>query len=259
VLRDTALVHERRYAPPATVSVLIPARNEAARIGACLDSLVAAEEIREVILADGGSSDDTAAIARARGARVVPGERGRGHQIRAAARAATGDVLLVLHADAVLMPGAPGRVLRALSADGGSPGGCFGMAFAEASGKQRLIAALNNLRARTTGIGFGDQAQFIRAAALSEVGGFPGQMLMEDVELSLRLKRLGRPLFLDAGAVVSGRRWQEGSFLKNLRLVVGLVCRYLVGRRFGRHPDGANYYRKYYGKEITPSLDRQAG
>jgi GT2 family glycosyltransferase len=119
------------------------------------------------------------------------------------------------------------------------------MVFADTGLKRRLIASLNNLKAAATGIAFGDQAQFVRAAALKEMEGFPGLMLMEDVELSLRLKRLGRPLFLGRGVTVSGRRWQDGSFLKNFRMVVGLFFRYLAERRFGRVNDGA-YYRSYY-------------
>ena len=257
LFRNLALTTHPRYDAPHSVSVIIPAFNEAARIAACIDSVGKEGVIREVIVADGGSTDQTAAVARARGVRVVQCERGRGRQIRAAARIATGDVLLILHADAVLQKDAAGRILHALTEDRSAPGGCFGMAFAEEGGKRRLIAALNNLRARITGTAFGDQAQFVRAAALSEIGGFPGLMLMEDVELSLRLKTLGRPLFLDAGVVVSPRRWQEGAFLQNLRLVVSLFFCYLFERRFGRTLDGERYYRKYYGKAVQSSKDKK--
>ena len=123
------------------------------------------------------------------------------------------------------------------------------MAFADASLKRSLIAALNNLKAFTTGIAFGDQAQFVRAAALREMEGFPGLMLMEDVELSLRLKRMGRPVYLRRGVALSGRRWQDGTFRKNIRLVVGLFFRYLLERRLGQVKDGS-YYQKYYESKI---------
>lgn len=251
LFRNRSLATQCRYDAPHSVSVIIPAVNEAAHVAACIDSVGNGVVIREVILADGGSTDDTAAVACSRGVRVVQCERGRGRQIRAAAEIATGEVLLILHADAVLKKDAAGRIIRALTEDRHAPGGSFGMAFAEAGLKRRIIAALNNLRARTTGIAFGDQAQFVRAAALSDIGGFPGLMLMEDVELSLRLKRLGRPLFLNAGVVVSGRRWQDDAFLQNLRLVLGLFFRYLIERRLGRTLDGERYYRKYYGMDPT--------
>ena len=123
------------------------------------------------------------------------------------------------------------------------------MRFSDASLKRRLIAGLNNLKAFSTGIAVGDQAQFVRAAALREMEGFPGLMLMEDVELSLRLKRMGRPVYLRRGVTVSSRRWQEGSFLKNIGLVVGLFLRYLLERRLGQVKDGS-YYQKYYGTKI---------
>jgi rSAM/selenodomain-associated transferase 2 len=237
------------YAGPETISVIIPTLNEAGNIGGCLAGLKGLPPIIEVIVADGGSVDGTPDAARIQGARVIRAKPGRGVQIRAAAETAEGDVLLILHADAVLNRDAPDRIIRALAADGSAPGGCFGMAFADASLKRRLIAALNNLRALSTGMAFGDQAQFVRAAALREIGGFPGMMLMEDVELSLQLKRLGRPVYLKRGVTVSGRRWQDGSFLINIRMVVGLFFRYLLERRLGRAKDGW-YYCKYYGSNI---------
>ena len=250
LFRSTQLASDRRYDAASSISVIIPTYNEAGHIGACLSSVGVGGPIREVIVADGGSTDSTAAIARSCGAHVVCSVRGRGRQIRAAAQIATGEVLLILHADAVLDKESPGWILRALRADRSAPGGSLAMAFVESGLKRCFIATLNNLRARTTGIAFGDQAQFVRAAALSEIGGFPGLMLMEDVELSLRLKRIRRPLFLKAGVVVSGRRWQDGAFLHKLRLVLGLFFRYLIERRLGLNPDERGYYRKYYGSNI---------
>ena len=237
------------FSIPETISAIIPTLNEARSVGGCLAALQGHPRIIEVIVADGGSTDGTPDAARAQGARVIRAEPGRGVQVRAAAETTRGDVLLILHADAVLDREAPERLIRALAADPSAPGGCFGMRFADASLKRRLIAGLNNLKAFSTGIAFGDQAQFVRAAALREMEGFPGLMLMEDVELSLRLKRLGRPACLRRGVTVSGRRWQEGAFRKNVRLVVGLFFRYLIERRLGRVNDGS-YYRKYYGSNI---------
>jgi rSAM/selenodomain-associated transferase 2 len=246
LFRGGHFARHRPFSAPETISVIIPTLNEAANIGGCLAALQGRPLIHEIIVADGGSIDGTPETARTQGARVIRAGPGRGVQIRAAAETAKGDVLLILHADAVLNRDAPERIIRALAIDRSAPSGCFGMAFAGDSPKRRLIAALNNARAFTTGIGFGDQAQFVRAAALREIEGFPGLMLMEDVELALRMKRLGRPVYLRRGVTVSGRRWQDGSFLKNFRMVVGLFFRYLIERRFGQTTDGS-YYRKYYG------------
>ena len=173
--------------------------------------------------------------------------KGRGVQVRAAAQAARGDVLLILHADALLHPGAAERIIDALTADREAAGGWFAMQFRDSSPGQAVIAALNNARGLITGISFGDQAQFVRTDALKRIGGFPDLMLMEDVELSLRLKSVGGAVYLGPGVTVSGRRWKSGSFPANVRMVVGLFFRYLLERRVGAAIGrGEAYYRKYY-------------
>jgi hypothetical protein len=107
---------------------------------------------------------------------------------------------------------------------------------------------LNNLRTRLCGIAFGDQGQFVRSEAIPLMGGFPTQMLMEDVELSMRLKEVGRVGFLGKGIVVSDRRWERQPFAANICLVLGLLCRYLFRRRLWRNRnDALEYYKSYYG------------
>jgi rSAM/selenodomain-associated transferase 2 len=247
LFRKGYLIRSQIFSAPIRISVIIPTLNEAAIIGRLLTDLQRNPRVHEIIVSDGGSTDDTVAVAQSHGARLVAGGRGRGGQIRSAAEVAKGDVLLILHADAVLLPEAMERIINALSADCEAAGGCFGMQFRESSPGQGIIAALNNLRAFVTGISFGDQAQFVRAEALGPIGGFPDLMLMEDVELSLRLKSVGRALYLGPGVTVSGRRWQRGDFLRNFGTVVGLFFRYLLERRLGLNPDERRYYRKYYG------------
>jgi len=121
------------------------------------------------------------------------------------------------------------------------------MQFADANLSHRIIASLNNTKAIVTGISFGDQAQFVRAEALERMGGFPDLMLMEDVELSLRMKALGGAVYLGPGVTVSGRRWQAGKFIGNIWTVGALFCRYLLERRLGAALGrGEGYYRRYY-------------
>jgi len=249
-IRNGYLVRERRFAPPVSISVVIPVFNEAAHIERCLSAIPVGAPVCEVIVADGGSTDETAGLARAKGARVIHSEKGRGIQIAAAAQAAKGDALLILHADSMLRAGAAERIVSALSAAPDAAGGCFGMAFEGGGIATRWIARLNNLRAMVTGIAFGDQAQFARTEALRRIGGVPALMLMEDVELSLRLKRIGRAVYLKRGVTVSNRRWQHGSFRRNFLMVVGLFFRYLLKRRLGLNPDERRDYRKYYGRNI---------
>jgi rSAM/selenodomain-associated transferase 2 len=248
-VRPGYLVREHRFAPPASISVVIPAFNEAAHIERCLSAIPVCAPVCEVIVADGGSTDETVGIARAKGARVIHSEKGRGIQIDAAAHIARGDVLLILHADSVLRAGAAERIISGLSAAPDAAGGCFGMAFEGGGIATRWIAWLNNLRAMATGIAFGDQAQFARTEALRRIEGVPALMLMEDVELSLRLKRIGSAVYLKRGVTVSGRRWQHGSLRRNFLMVVGLFFRYLLKRRIGLNPDEGRYYRKYYGMD----------
>ncbi len=246
LFRNTQVIAGRRYDAPNSISVIIPTFNEAAHIGDCLASIERDGPIRQVIVADGGSTDETVGIARARGVRVIHSEKGRGIQIAAGAQTAKGDVLLILHADSVLRAGAAELIIRALSAAPDAVGGCFGMAFEGGGIATRGIAWLNNFRAMAAGIAFGDQAQFVRAEALRRIGGVPALMLMEDVELSLRLKRIGRAIYLKRGVTVSGRRWQRGSSGRNFFMVVGLFFSYLLKRRLGLNPDERGYYRKYY-------------
>jgi rSAM/selenodomain-associated transferase 2 len=233
---------------PRTISVIIPTLNEAGTIERCLASVQNDSQVREVIVADGGSNDDTVRIAGRRGTRIVSSPKGRGGQIRAGVEIALGEVLVILHADCVLRPGSAGRILGELAANPVTVGGCLGMEFDTSGWRSQVIAALSNIRAMITGISFGNQAQFFRAEALRRIGGFPHLMLMEDVEVSLRLKTIGRMAYLGRGVVVSARRWSRGSFKQNFGLVVGLFLRYLLERRLGRG-QGLNesYFRRYYG------------
>jgi hypothetical protein len=154
---------------------------------------------------------------------------------------------MVLHADCVLRPGILSAVFEHLRLDPHAPGGAIGMRFEEETASARIISTLNNLRTRFTGIAFGDQAQFVRRPALQMAGGFPDLMLMEDVELSLRLKEQGRPIFIGDGVRVSSRRWQGRGFGAKIALVLKLVVRFLMERRWEEGVrSGRDYYSSYY-------------
>ncbi len=190
------------------VSVVIPVLDEEARIGAQLESL-ARLPFHEVIVVDGGSHDATVARVRAAGtARLLFAPRGRASQMNAGARAATGGVLLFLHADVALPDDAVRRVEEAL-ADPGVVAGAF-RTWTVADGGRRWLAPLlhlADLRSRYSGLPYGDQALFVRAEAFREAGGFPEQPLMEDLELSRRLTRVGRIRVVRSRVTVSGRRF----------------------------------------------------
>lgn len=238
----------RRFSRVKTVSVVIPTLNEAENIRQCLTSLSDQSGVSQVIVADGGSRDGTRVIAERCGADVARAPRGRGGQIREGIKMAAGDMILILHADCRLSAGTARRIVETLNRDPLLAGGASAMAFEPGGGRKRVIAFLNNLRTRLTGIAFGDQGQFFRAEVLPLIGGFPVQMLMEDVELSLRLKSVGRLAFLSGGTAVSGRRWENRPFAANVVTVLRLFTRYLFDRRLGRTDHGArDFYGRYYG------------
>jgi len=249
LFRNSYLSRDKAFASPQTITVVVPTLNEGNNLERCLQALKNRTVLKEVIVADGGSTDQTREIAVRNGARVVESPKGRGLQIEKGIQTAAGDLIMVLHADCVAEKGVFGKVLRLLESNPDAVGGAVGMKFEQQNPRTDLIAFLNNARTFLTGIAFGDQAQFFRSEALAAMGGFPRSMLMEDVELSLRLKKVGRLVFLRTGIVVSGRRWQGNGFARRLLTVLRLFFGYLIERRFGRiDPLMKHYYEIYYPK-----------
>jgi len=236
------------FEEPASISVVVPALNEAESITACLDS-VREQGIPgvETIVVDGGSDDGTPGIvASIEGVRLLASPPGRGKQIAAGVRAAAGDVVLVLHADSRLEPGALAAMMRRLKAAPHAAGGSFLARFDDDAARFRLIAALDRIRAAWFGVSFGNQGQFFRREALA--GGFPEYALMEDVELSFRLKEKGSIAVIRGGIKNSARRWRRVGFLGNTLTVIRLVARFVLLRRFGLlRDDCQSFYRRYYG------------
>jgi len=187
------------------LSVIVPTRNEAPHIGACLDALAPLRaQGHEVIVVDGGSADATLAHARGRADLVIDAARGRASQMNAGAAAAHGDVLVFLHADTRLPPDAATAISAALGR--GARWGRFDATLHGEATLLPVVAKAMNLRSRVTGIATGDQAIFVTRAAFDAAGGFPPLPLMEDVALSTRLKRVaGRPACLRERSVLLSR------------------------------------------------------
>lgn len=207
------------------LSIILPTLNEAGGITAALRALqpLAAE----VIVVDGGSEDATADIAREFANQVIVAPRGRARQMNAGAALARGDVLLFLHADTRLPVDAEGLVRAAIAA--GADWGRFDVRIDGQSPWLPLVAALMNRRSRLTGIATGDQAMFVRRALFMALGGFPDQPLMEDIELSRRLKARARPACLRERVLTSGRRWERHGVLRTVLLMWSLRLRYFFG------------------------------
>jgi hypothetical protein len=247
LFRGGFLLRDKFYPKPRCISAVIPTLNESGSLIRCLESLQNRTALDEIIVADGGSIDGTPALAAKLGARVVKSPKGRGLQIRKGVESASSDVIVILHADCAVNKGVFKRILKKLESDPNTVGGAVGMQFERNNPKTMVIAFLNNLRTFLTGISFGDQAQFFRTEALAASGGFPSMMLMEDVELSLRLKEVGRLVFLRKGVLASGRRWLGHCFTGNLMTIFHLFPRYLIERRFCRYNTlKRNFYDIYY-------------
>ncbi len=212
------------------LTVIVPMLDEAAGIGQTLLALAAMRGRGvEVIVADGGSTDGSADIAAALADAVIAAARGRALQMNAGAAAARGEVLLFLHADTSLPPNADQLVLNAVA--GGPVWGRFDVAILGSSPMLAVIGAMMNLRSRVTGIATGDQAIFVRREHFHAVGGFPEQPLMEDIELSRRLKARSRPACLSQRVTTSGRRWETKGVWRTIFLMWSLRLRYWCGAK----------------------------
>jgi rSAM/selenodomain-associated transferase 2 len=226
------------------LSVIIPALNEDARIGATLAALTPLRgRGHEIIVVDGGSSDATRDVARGRADRVLDVPRGRACQMNAGAQAAQGDVLLFLHADTIAPQNADDCIRDAMQASK-RPWGRFDVRIAGRSPVLAVVAASMNWRSRLTGIATGDQGIFVRREAFERVGRFPEISLMEDIVLSRRLKRLSRPICLRAHVLTSGRRWENGGLLKTVLLMWWLRLRFFFGAEPARL--ARSYDRKHH-------------
>jgi rSAM/selenodomain-associated transferase 2 len=213
----------------AMLSIIVPVLNEEAGIVATLQAL---SPLRargtEVVVVDGGSRDRTAALARPLCDRLMSAPRGRASQMNAGAGAARGDVLLFLHADTRLPADTDRLVLDGL-ARAGRAWGRFDVRIDGRHPLFPLIAATMNLRSRLTGIATGDQAVFVDRTAFAAAGGYPDIALMEDIVLSRRLKRLGRPLCLSARALTSGRRWETHGVVRTILTMWRLRLAFYLG------------------------------
>ncbi len=211
------------------VSVVMPTLNEAGTITQTLTQVRQAGECQTIVV-DGGSGDGTLEIARLYADVVLSAPCGRARQMNAGARAAAGDVLLFLHADTVLPLGFPALLAQAL-ADPGVVGGRFDVRLDAAGWPFRVIETLMNLRSRLTRISTGDQAIFVRRQTFLAVGGYPEVELMEDLEFSRKLKRVGHVACLRAQVMTSARRWQRDGVMKTIVLMWTLRLGHFLGIR----------------------------
>jgi rSAM/selenodomain-associated transferase 2 len=230
----------RTFQEQIVLSAVIPTLNEAASLPRTVAALRPAAMVREIIVADGGSSDETIAVARAAGARVVVAGRGRGAQLAAGAAVAAGDWLLFLHADCRLEPGWEDAARSFMCAPGAAGrAGYFDLALDDPAPAARRLERLVAWRCRLLSLPYGDQGMLIARSLYEALGGFAPLPLMEDVEL---VRRLGRRRIARIGArsLASARRYRrDGYWRRSLRNIYCLTL-YFAGlsperiRRFYR-------------------------
>ena len=212
---------------PRTISVVIPTWNEADSLAETVRSAKCLPEVKEILLADGGSKDRTMEIGKSMGCRVFQTKKGRGIQMREAARRASGDVVLLLHADTVL-PKDGGRLLLNVFRDRRVVGGGFWKRFDRPSVWTWGLRFRCLIRLYPGGLVLGDQAMFVRRTVLETLGGVPDIPLMEEFELCRRLNRTGRLALADGTVVTSARKFHQLGAWKTYWLMWRVtVCYYL--------------------------------
>ncbi len=213
---------------PQTISIVIPTLNEASELAETIRRARLVPEACEIIVADGGSSDATREIAVQTGARVVLSERGRGQQLRAGAAVATGDVILLLHADTWLPPETGRAIQNCLRDQTVVGGGCWKI-FRDGSlllRGSRFKCALRLFLARRV---MADQAIFVRREILEAVGGIPDLPLMEEFELCRRLRCVGRIALADATVITSARRFTKLGVVRTYARMWRVTLQYYLG------------------------------
>ncbi|HEX6481992.1 MAG TPA: TIGR04283 family arsenosugar biosynthesis glycosyltransferase [Ktedonobacteraceae bacterium] len=210
-------------------SIIMPVLNEELVLDAQLAQLArqCAQHECELLIVDGGSSDCTTAIAQRYG-RVIEAQRGRAAQMNAGAAVASGDILIFLHADTLL----PGDALSAIEKALAAPqvvGGAFRVCFNCSHWPYRLVAFTVNLRSQIQKIFTGDQAYFIRTTSFRQIGGYPDQPLMEDLEIITRLRKTGRVILLPQYVTTSARRHEKMGLMRSVLFMWYLRTLYKLG------------------------------
>lgn len=209
------------------VSIIIPVLNEEKNIEKSLIQFNRLKGDKEIIVVDGGSSDNTIQIAE-RFAKVVLSEKGRSNQMNKGAAKSRGDILWFVHLDSIISEASIEKIQLAI--DEKYVGGGFSLKFYDYNTLfMKYISTTSNLRAKYLGLYFGDQGIFVRRDVFEGVGGYPKQEIMEDWELSLLMKKMGKLKLINTTIGTSARRFKNGGQLKTHLLMHKIKLLYLLG------------------------------
>jgi rSAM/selenodomain-associated transferase 2 len=198
------------------ITIVMPVLNEAKTFRITLNQLPLSPN-EELIVVDGGSTDESVSIAREFTDKVFVTETGRARVMNYGAERATGDILLFLHADSQLPEGAFG-IIRTTLGNNSVAAGAFDLGISNPKFRFRIIELGANLRSRVTSVPYGDQGIFLSKKVFNHIGGFADIPLMEDIEISRRLKKTGKIVFVRPPVMVSARRWlKEGAVYTTVR------------------------------------------
>jgi rSAM/selenodomain-associated transferase 2 len=211
----------------APISIIIPVLNEANNLPTVLKPIQSAAAV-EIIVVDGGSQDDTIAVARSLGVQVIQSERGRARQMNAGAKAASGKILLFLHADTRLPPQFD-TLIRQTLAQPGVIAGAFELKIDATLRGIRWVERGVKWRSRLLQLPYGDQGIFLTAEMFLRAETFPELPIMEDFVLIQRLKQRGRIAIVPAAVLTSGRRWQKLGVLKTTLINQLILIAYFLG------------------------------
>jgi rSAM/selenodomain-associated transferase 2 len=230
-----------------SISLIIPARNDAEALGRTLDHLVTLSHQGdvEVIVAAAGSADEIARVVGGRARALTPVGSTRAALMNTGASVAGGDILWFLHADS-LPPADAVSLIKGVMADDRIVGGAFAHRFIEPAWSLAVINLINRIRYRLTRNYYGDQGIFVRASVFRDLGGYPDLALMEDLILSQRLKRLGKTALIRTPILTSGRRFLARGPCRTFAFIVWLLLLHTLGL------DTQRYARRWRGPDDRP-------
>jgi rSAM/selenodomain-associated transferase 2 len=235
------------------ISIVIPTLNEAANLPQTLAAIGPPNPDREIIIADGGSTDATIEITQIAGAIVIPCPPGRASQQNHGAAEATGDIYLFLHADTQLPPNWAELVTQTL-ANPQTIAGAFELAIDAPQWGLRLIEWGVKIRSRYFHLPYGDQAIFLRAATFHQLGGFPDLPIMEDFQLVKQLQPLGQISLVSAAVKTSSRRWDRRGLVQTTLLNQVMI----LGFYLGVDPDRLRQWYRGQSQRSTRQAESEA-